>query len=46
MGTFCLCFHSYAWLVALLHNNGDRLHVISRVTRVTGEVEDSVDRWS
>jgi hypothetical protein len=32
VGTFCLCFRSYAWLFAALYNNGNRLLMISVVT--------------
>jgi hypothetical protein len=32
MGTFCPCFHGYAWFLAVLHNNGNILLMISGVT--------------
>jgi hypothetical protein len=32
MRTFCLCFRTYAWLLSVLHNNGNRLLMISLVT--------------
>jgi hypothetical protein len=38
MGTFCMCFCSYALFFALLHKNGNRFFMIPGVTSFKGEV--------